>query len=106
MAKRPYNSELRQRKHEELKARIAAATAELHAARSASGTSYADIAAQAGVSVPTVYAHFPTQRELLEGCTGHVAAGAPKLPIEDLPNPSLIASISASVLPISLSSCL
>jgi AcrR family transcriptional regulator len=84
MPTRPYNSELRQRRQAELKARIAATTAKLHAAKGASGTSYADIAAEAGVSLPTVYAHFPTQRELLEGCTGHVAAAAPPLPVEDL----------------------
>ena len=84
MRTRPYNSELRQRKQAELKLRIAAAAAALHAEKGATATSYADIAAHAGVSLPTVYAHFPTQRELLEGCTGHVAAGAPALPVDEL----------------------
>ena len=37
---------------------------------------------RSGVSLPTVYAHYPTQRELLEGCTGHVAAYAPALPVD------------------------
>lgn len=82
MATRAYNSALRLRKQEELKARIAAAAAALHAEKGANATSYADIAAAARVSLPTVYAHFPTQRALLAGCTQHVAAKAPDLPVE------------------------
>jgi AcrR family transcriptional regulator len=82
MATRAYNSKLRLRKQAERKAQIAAAAAALHAKKGAAATSYAEIAAQAKVSLPTVYAHFPTQRELLQGCTSHVAAGAPVLPIE------------------------
>src|SRR5262249_46319755 len=30
------------------------------------------------------YAHFPTQDELLAGCTSHVAAKAPPLPVADI----------------------
>ena len=82
MGARAYNSELRLRKQAELKGRIAAATAALHAENGASATTYAAIAAASGVSLPTVYAHFPTQDALLHGCTQHVAAGAPVLPIE------------------------
>ena len=67
MATRTYNSELRLRKQAERKARIAAAAAALHAEKGAIATSYAEIAAKAEVSLPTVYAHFPTQRELLAG---------------------------------------
>ena len=77
MPARSYDSESRRRQQAERKARIAAATAALHAKKGANGTSYADIAAEARVSLPTVYAHFPTQRELLQGCTSHVAASAP-----------------------------
>lgn len=84
MTTRTYNSELRLRKQAELKTRIAAAAASLHAAKGASATSYAKIAAKAKVSLPTVYAHFPSQRELLQGCTAHVAAQAPPLPVEQL----------------------
>lgn len=82
MATRAYNSELRHRKQAELKTRIAAAAAALHARKGANATTYAEIAARAGVSLPTVYAHFPTQGELLQGCTGHVAASAPALPAD------------------------
>lgn len=84
MVPRAYNSDLRLRKQAELRQRIAAAAATLHAQRGALATSYADIAAAAGVSVPTVYAHFPDQRALLEGCTGHVAALAPPLPVDEI----------------------
>jgi AcrR family transcriptional regulator len=84
MATRAYNSELRLRKQAELKARIAAAAAKLHAEKGASATSYADIASRAKVSLPTVYAHFPGERELIQGCTSHVAAKAPSLPVEQV----------------------
>ena len=84
MATRQYDSQLRLRKQAELKARIAAAAAALHAKHGASATTYADIAAHAKVSLPTVYAHFPTQRELLTGCTQHVAHSAPALPAEQV----------------------
>ena len=82
MAARSYDSESRRRQQAERKARIAAATAALHAKKGANGTSYADIAAAARVSLPTVYAHFPTQRELLQGCTSHVATSAPVVPAD------------------------
>ena len=82
MATRPYNSKARLRQQAERKARIAASTAELHAAKGVAATSYADIASKAGVSLPTVHSHFPTQNELLQGCTGHVVAQAPQLPVE------------------------
>ena len=84
MATRPYNSEVRLRKQAELKARIVDAAVALHAQRGALDTSYAEIAAQAGTSLPTVYAHFPTQRDLLAGCTAHVGARAPALPVEEI----------------------
>lgn len=84
MALRPYDSSLRLRKQAELKTRIAASAAALHARKGVSGTSYADIAAEAGVSAPTVYAHFPTQDELLAGCTTHVASTAPVVPVDDI----------------------
>ena len=84
MATRSYDSEFRRRQQADRKVRIAAATAALHSKKGANNTTYAEIAAEAGVSLPTVYAHFPTQRELLEGCTGHVAAKAPPLPVDKI----------------------
>jgi AcrR family transcriptional regulator len=79
---RKYNLDSRHRKQAELKERIAAATAELHASRGATATSFVDIARQAGVSLPTVHSHFSSQNELFQGCTAHVADRAPALPVD------------------------
>ena len=84
MASRKYNLETRRHKQATLKARIAAATAQLHANKGAAGTSYADIARQAGVSLPTVHSHFPTETELFTGCTSHVAEHAPTIAIDQI----------------------
>ena len=84
MKTRAYNIETRRKQQDELKAGIAAATVELHAAKGAIATSYADIARHAGVSLPTVYKHFPTLHELLQGCTAHVIAKAPQFPFEEI----------------------
>jgi AcrR family transcriptional regulator len=84
MAPRAYNTESRKQLQAELKARIARAAAELHAEKGALATSYADIAQRAGVSVPTVYNHFPSQDELMAACTGHAASLAPALPVEEI----------------------
>lgn len=82
MPPRAYDSTLRLQRQAELSARIAAAAVSLHAEKGAIATSYADIAHAAGVSLPTVHAHFPKQDDLLAGCTGHVAARAPAFPAE------------------------
>jgi AcrR family transcriptional regulator len=82
MAPRAYNSETRQQQQAELKARIAAAAAALHAANGALATSYAEIAGRAGVSVPTVYKHYPDLDQLVRGCTAHVAGQAPPVPAD------------------------
>lgn len=84
MATRSYNSDTRRQRQLELRTRIAAAAAELHALKGAVATSYADIAERAGVSLPTVYHHFPGQNELLDACTSHVAAQAPPMPVEEI----------------------
>lgn len=95
---RKYNNKRRLQKQDELKSRIAAATAELHASKGAAETSYADIARQAGVSLPTVYSHFPDEGELFRGCTSHVADNAPLLPASEiLAAPSLYAAIEMLV---------
>jgi AcrR family transcriptional regulator len=84
MATRSYNSDMRRQRQSELRARIAAAAAELHAIKGALATSYADIAERAGVSLPTVYSHFPSQHDLMGACTGHVAAQAPPLAVDEI----------------------
>jgi AcrR family transcriptional regulator len=98
MAPRAYNNETRLQQQAELKQRIAAATAELHAEQGAVATSYAQIAQRAGISLPTVYKHFPTQGQLMAACTGHVARQAPALPAaEILEAPSLAAAAETLV---------
>jgi AcrR family transcriptional regulator len=59
--------------------RIVAATVELHARKGALATTHADIAEVAGVSVATVYKHFPSRESLLPHCTGMVARQAPQI---------------------------
>jgi AcrR family transcriptional regulator len=98
MAPRAYNNETRQQQQAELKARIAAAAAELHAQKGALATSYAEIAEHAGVSVPTVYKHYPDLDQLVRGCTGHVASLAPAIPAEAIiAAPTLQAAIEGLV---------
>jgi AcrR family transcriptional regulator len=84
MASRAYNNETRLLQQAELKARITAATAGLHAEKGVVSTTYADIAQRAGVSLPTVYKHFPQFDGLVTACTGHVAQAAPPLPVEQI----------------------
>jgi AcrR family transcriptional regulator len=84
MATRSYHSDTRRQRQSELRTRIAAAAAELHAIKGAVATSYADIAERAGVSLPTVYSHFPSQQDLIGACTSHVAAQAPPLGVDHI----------------------
>lgn len=84
MASRAYNNETRQQQQEQLKARIAESAAKLHAARGVLATSYAEIAQEAGVSLPTVYKHFPDLGTLVRACSGHVAGQAPAFPADEV----------------------
>ena len=98
MPPRAYNNENRLQQQEQLKARIAAAAAELHAVHGALATSYAQIAERAGVSLPTIYKHFPTLDDLTRACSGHVAAQAPPLPVDEiLGAPDLAAAVERLV---------
>lgn len=98
MAPRAYNNQTRQRQQEQLKARIAAATAGLHAEKGVLATSYADVAERAGVSLPTVYKHYPDLDQLVRGCTGHVRGQAPAVPAEAILScPSLAAAVERLV---------
>ena len=80
MAPRAYNNEARQLLQADLKQRIAEAAAALHATQGVLATSYAQIAQQAGVSLPTVYKHYPTLDDLVQACSGHVASRSPAFP--------------------------
>jgi AcrR family transcriptional regulator len=95
---RSYDNSSRRQKQADTKERIAAATAELHAVKGADKTSYADIAEHAGVSLPTVYSHFPSENDLFQGCTSHVGNRAPVMAVDKILNaPELSAAIGLLV---------
>jgi AcrR family transcriptional regulator len=74
---RTYELKRRAERQEETRQRIVAAAVELHTALGPSQTTVQAIAENAGVTRPTVYAHFPDARSLLEACSGHVRATTP-----------------------------
>jgi AcrR family transcriptional regulator len=86
-ATRTYELKRRAERQEETRQRIVAAAVELHTKLGPSRTTVQAIAEQAGVTRPTVYAHFPDARSLLEACSGHVRATVPP------PDPSRWGSI-------------
>lgn len=65
---RRYRMHQRQRAVEETRQRIVAATMALHGDQGILGTSWEDIARRAGVSLATVYRHFPTLDQLVPAC--------------------------------------
>lgn len=79
---RSYDTTLRREQQEELRRRIVEATARLHARQGGLATTYAQIAAEAGVSLPTVHKYFPHADDVFRACTAHVAAQGPQLPVE------------------------
>jgi AcrR family transcriptional regulator len=85
---RTYELKRRAERQEETRQRIVEAAVELHTALGPSRTTVQAIAEKAGVTRPTVYAHFPDARSLLEACSGHVRATVPP------PDPTRWRSIS------------
>src|SRR5919199_4104730 len=85
---RTYELKKRAERQEETRRRIVAAAVELHTKLGPARTTVQAIAEKAGVTRPTVYAHFPDARSLLEACSGHVRATIPP------PDPALWRSIS------------
>jgi len=79
MSPRSYDRRLRVAAAGEARRRIVAAAAELHAERGPAATNHASIAERAGVSIPTVYKHFPTPDAVLPACTALAAEHAPAL---------------------------
>src|SRR5689334_19713992 len=75
--KRPYRLQARAERQDETRRRIAAAAAELHAEVGPARTTIAEVARRAGVQRPTVYNHFPTERELFAACQGHFLSEHP-----------------------------
>jgi AcrR family transcriptional regulator len=74
---RKYELKRRAERQEETRRRIVAAAVELHTTLGPSRVTVQAIAEKAGVTRPTVYAHFPDARSLFEACSGHVRATTP-----------------------------
>ncbi len=74
----------RQAARETTRRRIVDAVLALHAEKGVLGTTYADVAQRADVSVATVYNHFPARADLLHACGGELASRAPRLDAEIL----------------------
>ena len=76
-----------------LRLEIVAAAKALHAELGIQGTSYEEIACQAGVALATVYRHFPTLAELIPACARsisvlqHLTPEAAANLFRDQPNP-------------------
>jgi AcrR family transcriptional regulator len=87
-ASRTYELKRRAERQEETRRRIVAAAVELHTTLGPSRTTVQAIAERAGVTRPTVYAHFPDARSLFQACSGHVRATVPP------PDPTAWRSIS------------
>jgi AcrR family transcriptional regulator len=85
---RTYELKRRAERQQETRRRIVEAAVELHTTLGPSATTVTAIAERAGVTRPTVYAHFPDDRSLLEACSGHVRATVPP------PDPTAWRSIS------------
>jgi AcrR family transcriptional regulator len=78
MAKsRTYELKQRAERQQETRRRIVAAAVELHSTVGPARTTIADIADRAGVTRPTVYAHFPDARSLFAACSGSVQETSP-----------------------------
>jgi AcrR family transcriptional regulator len=76
-ASRTYELKRRAERQEETRRRIVPAAVELHTTLGPSRTTVQAIAEHAGVTRPTVYAHFPDARSLFEACSRHVRASIP-----------------------------
>jgi AcrR family transcriptional regulator len=76
-ASRTYELKRRAERQEQTRQRIVAAAVELHTTLGPSRTTVQAIAEKAGVTRPTVYAHFSDARSLFEACSGHVRATIP-----------------------------
>jgi AcrR family transcriptional regulator len=74
---RTYELKQRAERQGETRRRIVEAAVELHTRLGPSRTTVSAVADRAGVTRPTVYAHFPDARSLLEACSGHVRATVP-----------------------------
>src|ERR671916_2630289 len=85
---RTYELRRRAERQQETRRRIVEAAVELHTTLGPARTTVNAIAERAGVTRPTVYAHFPDVRSLLQACSRHVRETVPP------PDPTAWRSIS------------
>ena len=85
---RTYELKRRAERQQETRRRIVDAAIELHTMLGPARTTVKAIAERAGVTRPTVYAHFPDARSLLQACSGRVRETVPP------PDPAAWRSIS------------
>jgi AcrR family transcriptional regulator len=85
---RTYELKRRAERQDETRQRIVEAAVELHSTLGPSRVTVKAIAERAGVTRPTVYAHFPDDRSLFQACSGHVRETTPP------PDPAAWRSIS------------
>jgi AcrR family transcriptional regulator len=83
MSPRRYRLERRAETAGETRRRLVEATFALHAEQGIYATTMSHIAARAGVSVGTVYHHFPTYQDAVAACAQHVDESLP-LPAADI----------------------
>jgi AcrR family transcriptional regulator len=74
---RTYELKRRAERQRETRQRIVEAAVELHTTLGPSRTTVKAIAERAGVTRPTVYAHFPDARSLFQACSGRVRETVP-----------------------------
>jgi AcrR family transcriptional regulator len=79
MGKRAYNQSKRGDAADATRRKIVEATFALHAEQGIAATTMKQIAARAGVSVGSVYHHFPTYDDAIQACGGLVLEKAPPL---------------------------
>lgn len=79
---RTYELKRRAERQDETRRRIVEATVELHTTVGPARTTVAAIAERAGVTRPTVYAHFPDADDLFRACSSHVRETVPPPDLE------------------------
>ena len=77
MARRKYRMDKRAGAAEETRRRIVEACFELHCRKGIADTTMTEIAERAGVSVGTVYHHFPCYEDAITACGAHAAVKVP-----------------------------
>lgn len=80
---RPYQQSKRTETADETRRRIVEAISDLHAEQGVVATSMKQIAARAGVSVGSVYHHFPTYDDAVNACGAHAFSRFP-MPTEQI----------------------